>query len=74
MEPGPIGETNTGTACAEPVYRIAVKLGRQSINVYGREQYYKAGMTLDADIRQDRRRLIEWVIDPVISATKGGAG
>jgi membrane fusion protein len=74
VEPSPIGEANTGTASAEPVYRIAVKLGRQSINVYGREQYYKAGMTLDAEIRQDRRRLIEWVIDPVISATKGGAG
>ncbi len=28
-------------------------------------------MTLDADILQDRRRLIEWVLDPLISAAKG---
>jgi hypothetical protein len=28
-------------------------------------------MTLDADIFNDCRRLIEWVVDPLISAAKG---
>jgi len=44
------------------------------MSAYGRKQAFKAGMTLDADILQDRRRLIEWVIDPIISAAKGRSG
>jgi len=29
----------------------------------------QAGMTLDADVRLDRRRLIEWLFDPLLSVT-----
>lgn len=67
------GEAGNGTN-GEPVYRIAVKLAQQSVMAYGKAQPYRAGMTLEADIRQDRRRLIEWVIDPIISVAKGRAG
>ena len=31
--------------------------------------HLKAGMLLDADIQIDRRRLIEWVFDPLLSIT-----
>lgn len=58
----------------EPIYRVVVKLSRQSILAYGKEHQYRSGMTFDADIQQDRRRLIEWVMDPIISAAKGRAG
>ena len=61
-------------ADAEPVYRIVVKLDRQSVWAYNKQQLFRAGMTLDADIRQDRRRLIDWVMDPLISVAKGRAG
>lgn len=81
VEHSPIAEAGTGEpgagaeagGHAEPVYRIAVKLARQSVTAYGKEQALRAGMTLEADIRQDRRRLIEWVIDPIISVAKGRA-
>jgi membrane fusion protein len=62
--PTPVAE---GT---EPVYKVTVRLSRQSTTAYGRERPYRAGMAIDADIKQDRRRLIEWVFDPIISAAK----
>jgi membrane fusion protein len=75
VEQSPIAESNTtGQADAEPVYRIGVKLSQQSVSAYGKDQPFRTGMTLEADIRQDRRRLIEWVIDPLISVAKGRAG
>lgn len=75
VERSPVAEAQVGKAGgAEPVYRITVKLSQQSVSAYGRKQMFKAGMTLDADILQDRRRLIEWVMDPIISAAKGRAG
>jgi len=75
VERSPIAETQGArTGSTEPVYRITVKLSQQSVSAYGRKQEFKAGMTLDADILQDRRRLIEWVIDPIISAAKGRSG
>lgn len=73
-ETGNVGPGNSNAASADPVYRIAVKLAQQSVMAYGKEQKFKAGMTLEADIRQDRRRLIEWVIDPLLSVAKGRAG
>lgn len=54
----------------EPVYKVTVKLSRQSTMAYGKERPYRAGMAVDADIKQDRRRLIEWVFDPIVSSTK----
>lgn len=78
VEQSPIAEgTGMGAAAAadaEPVYRIVVKLDRQSVWAYNKQQLFRAGMTLDADIRQDRRRLIDWVMDPLISVAKGRAG
>lgn len=49
----------------EPVYRIHVKLQQQTINAYGQPQALQAGMVLDADILQERRRLYEWVLEPL---------
>ena len=79
VEQSPIADTggtsaNVDAAATEPVYRIVVQLAQQSVSAYGKEQQYRAGMTLEADIRQDRRRLIDWVIDPIISVAKGRAG
>ena len=53
----------------EPVYRVTVRLPRQAVQAYGQAMPLQAGMVLDADIRIDRRRLIEWVFDPLLSIT-----
>jgi membrane fusion protein len=53
----------------EPLYRVTVKLARQSIDTYGRSQLLKPGMTLQADVLQDRRAVWEWILEPVIAAS-----
>lgn len=53
----------------EPVYRVTVRLPQQQVQAYGQAMPLQAGMLLDADIHIDRRRLIEWVFDPLLSIT-----
>jgi len=35
--------------------------------VYGNQQQITAGMQLEADVMQERRRLHEWIFEPLIS-------
>jgi membrane fusion protein len=51
----------------EPLYRIKVELPAQTIDAYGRPEPLKAGMQVEADILLDRRRLIEWIFEPLLS-------
>ncbi len=53
----------------EPLYRITVALDRQSVQAYGQAQPLAPGMQLDADVMLDRRRLIEWIFEPLLSVT-----
>jgi membrane fusion protein len=50
----------------EPLYRITVTLDRQSVAAYGQAQPLSPGMQLEADVVLDRRRLIEWIFEPVL--------
>jgi membrane fusion protein len=54
------------TLATEPLYRITVTLDRQTVTAYGQAQPLAAGMQLDADVLLDRRRLIEWIFEPVL--------
>lgn len=49
----------------EPLYRITVDLSAQTVKAYGLQQTLQAGMLLDADILQEKRRLYEWVLEPL---------
>jgi membrane fusion protein len=51
----------------EPLYRIRATLERQSIDAYGRSEALQSGMQVEADVMLDRRRLIEWVFEPLLS-------
>jgi membrane fusion protein len=53
----------------EALYRIRVKPARQAISLYGKAQPLKPGMTLDADVIQDQRKIWEWVLDPLLAIT-----
>lgn len=57
----------------EALYRIKVQLKQQSILAYGQAQAIKPGMTLEADVVQDRRKIWEWIIEPVLAVTKSAA-
>lgn len=66
MSPAELGFTPPDGS-REPLYRIKVELASQSIDAYGREEPLHAGMAVEADILLDRRRLIEWVFEPLLS-------
>ena len=51
---------------SEPLYRVTVTLDAQSVAAYGVQQALVPGMQLDADVLLDRRRLIEWIFEPVL--------
>lgn len=57
----------------EALYRIKVQLKQQSILAYGQAQAIKPGMTLEADVVQDRRKIWEWIIEPVLAVTRSAA-
>ena len=70
------GVANLATAAAgpqaaagEPVYRITVGLENQGITAYGNAMPLQAGMLLEADVVIDKRRLYEWVLDPLFTLT-----
>jgi membrane fusion protein len=50
----------------EPVYRVDVKLERQSVAALGNEIPLRPGMLVNADILLERRTLLEWLFEPVL--------
>lgn len=59
-----------GLDIKEPRYRVQVTLDDQNVLAYGRSEPLKPGMTLDADVLLDRRRLVEWIIEPLSGFTR----
>jgi membrane fusion protein len=58
------------TQAAEGLYRLTVELASQHVVAYGHEAPLRSGMTLDAAVIQDRRRVIEWLFEPLIGAAQ----
>jgi membrane fusion protein len=52
----------------QALYRINVELADQSIRAYGEDVALKPGLTLEADVLQERRKVWEWVLEPVLAA------
>ena len=66
----PPGQANALLAAAqsnEPLYRIKVALASQRVEAFGQEQVLRPGMTLEADVVQERRAVWEWVLEPVLA-------
>lgn len=57
------------TGAGEPVYRITVMPNSQNVRAYGERLPLQPGMQLEADVLLERRRLIEWVLDPLYTLT-----
>jgi membrane fusion protein len=51
----------------EALYRIRVRPEKQYIDVYGHPQVLKPGMTLEADVLQDSRKIWEWIAEPLLA-------
>ena len=61
-------------AAVEPIYRITVSLASQTVTAYGAKTPLQPGMTLEADVALERRRLFEWVLDPLYAVTGAQRG
>lgn len=59
---------------SEPLYRVQVRLSAQSIDTYDKSQPLKPGMLLDADLLLDRRRMIEWIFEPLYGMARRAGG
>lgn len=51
----------------EALYRIIIELNKTTVNVYGQEEPLMVGMTVDADVDLDTRRIYEWLAEPLWS-------
>lgn len=54
----------------EAVYRVEVTFSQDGLWTHGKGQPLQAGMTLKADIVTDRRTFMQWLLDPVVAATR----
>lgn len=52
----------------DPSYRVTIALRRQTIVAYGHDVPLQADMQLAGDIMFDRRSLLAWLMDPLLSA------
>ena len=60
-------DTFTPIDLKEPAYRATVALDRPDIDAYGKKIPLQADMLLRADIILEKRSLISWLLDPLLS-------
>jgi membrane fusion protein len=63
-------DVNVPIQIKEPVYRVRAELDRPDVDAYGRKVPVQAGMLLKADIILEKRTLITWLLDPLLSARR----
>ena len=61
------GEVQLPIALQEPMYKVKVKLPKQTITAYGDQLPLQAGMLLQADVLLDKRTIAEWLLEPLYS-------
>jgi len=66
LQPSELAGQPWGGDARQPMYRITVALERQEMPAYGTMQPLAPGMQLDADVPIERRKLYEWLFEPVL--------
>lgn len=69
LSPEGLGTLVGNVQGGEPYYRVVVELSEQSITAYGKAEPLRPGMLVEADILGERRKLYEWVLEPLYSLT-----
>ncbi|WP_052250892.1 HlyD family secretion protein [Xanthomonas sacchari] len=72
LSPGELGTLGGSVRRGDQYYRATVVLARQNIIAYGKPETLKPGMLLQADIIGERRRLIEWIFEPLLYHSGSG--
>jgi len=53
---------------------VLVSLNEQTVLAYGQPEALRPGMRLEADVMGERRRLYEWVLEPLYSVVGKASG
>lgn len=64
------GDVDLPTPLTTPAYLVTVSLDKQTIAAYDEEFPLQAGMSFDGDVLLDRRSILQWMFDPLLSLTK----
>jgi len=48
-------------------FKASIRLDSQAVHGYGKAIPLRAGLTLEADVLLERKRLIEWIFDPLLA-------
>jgi membrane fusion protein len=67
LPPGQAQALMAAAQSHEPLYRIKLALASQRVVAFGQDQTLRPGMTLEADVVQERRAVWEWVLEPVLA-------
>jgi membrane fusion protein len=57
----------TSANASAPLYRIRIRLDAQTVQAYGRHMPLKSGMLVQASVMLERRKLYEWIVEPIFS-------
>jgi membrane fusion protein len=68
LPPNLAGQLMAQNGSNEALFRINVQLDAQSITSYGEPIALKPGLTLEADVLQERRKVWEWALEPLLAA------
>lgn len=63
-------ELDSPITVTEAVFPIKVALGKQSLQFNGQDFALTSGMRVEADIPKERRRLLEWLFEPLLGVIK----
>lgn len=74
LSSGELGSLIGNAEAGEPYYRVVVTLEKQSVRAFGNDEILKPGLLLEADILGERRKLWEWVLEPLYSLTGNLSG
>lgn len=53
----------------EPIYQITAELASQDVMAYGEHVPLRPGMQLQADVMVEKRRLFEWMLEPLYTVS-----
>lgn len=56
-----------GASQSEPVYRIRLELAQETLQAYGMAMPLRSGMLVEASVMLERRKLYEWILEPLFS-------
>ena len=70
LTPQEIANLTGSNNVTEQQYRVLVSLDRQHITAYGKQELLRPGMAVEADFLIENRRLIEWVLEPLLALSR----